>query len=274
MKPGIIHGMPDREYHAHAALGSTSIKTLSDTNISMAEAYQIMHTNENKRTYDTGTLAHALILEGSLDRLVERVDADSWRSNEAKAAKQDAYDAGKIPVNNSEVDSILAPVERMADAVMSHPLASSLLTDFEPEVSAFWEQEGVLLKGRFDAYRANHGQIIDLKTARSARPNDVQKTISDLGYYIQAKQYLNGAQQLTGFIPEWKFIFVQNTEPFTVSVGSLKPEALEQAQARIDIALRRYREALESGRWPGYDHEFIYGLTPWESIKNEEMQNV
>src|SRR5690606_11439894 len=134
-------------------------------------------------------------------------------------------------INNSEVESILNPVERMADSVMNHQLASSLLTDFSPEVSAFWEQGGIKLKARFDAYRPNHGQIIDLKTTRSARPNDVRKSISDFGYYIQAQHYLNGAQAVTGFVPDWKFIFVQNSEPYTVSIGSLDTEALRQAQA-------------------------------------------
>lgn len=269
----LIYDMKDSEYHAHPALGSTSIKALSDTNIAMAEVKVMLETNEHKRVFDTGSLAHALILEGSLNRLVERIDVDAWRTNDAKQAKAAAYAAGKIPINNSEVDSILAPVERMADSVMNHRLASSLLTDFSPEVSAFWENGGVPLKARFDAYRPNHGQIIDLKTTRSARPNDVRKTISDLGYYIQSQHYLNGAQAVTGFVPDWKFIFVQNTEPHTVSVGSLDPDALRQAQARIDIALRRYQEAQSTGNWPGYETEYTYGLTPWESIRNEEMTN-
>lgn len=268
-----IYDLDETAYHAHEALGSTSIKTLSDTNISMAEVKVLLNSNEHKRVFDTGSLAHALILEGSLDRLVERVDVDAWRTNDAKESKAKAYAAGKIPINNSEVESILAPVERMADSVMSHRLASSLLTDFKPEVSAFWEQDGIPLKARFDAYRETHGQIIDLKTTRSARPGDVRKSISDLGYYIQSQHYLNGAQAVTGFIPDWKFVFVQNCEPYTVSVGSLEPEALRQAQARIDIALRRYQEAQSSGNWPGYEQEYKYGLTPWESIKNEDMSN-
>lgn len=269
----LIYDLDETEYHAHEALGSTSIKTLSDTGISMAEVKVLLSTNEHKRTFDVGSLAHALILEGSLDRLVERVDVDAWRTSDAKQAKAQAYAAGKIPINNSEVESILQPVERMADSVMSHRLASSLLTDFSPEVSAFWEQDGTPLKARFDAYRPNHGQLIDLKTTRSARPNDVRKSISDFGYYIQAQHYLNGAQAVTGFVPDWKFIFVQNCEPYTVSIGSLDPEALRQAQARIDIALRRYQEAQSSGNWPGYETEYTYGLTPWESIRNEEMTN-
>jgi len=273
VKPGIYYGLSQDDYFGDAALGSTSMKALSDTNISMAEVQDMMTRNERKRAYDAGTLAHALILEGSLDHLVTRIEADSYRTKAAREAKEEAYAAGLIPVNDTEAETLLGPVERMADSVMSHPLASSLLTDFEPEVSAFWEQGGVPLKARFDAYRAAHGQIVDLKTARSARPSDVRKAISDLGYYIQAGQYLNGATQLTGFTPEWKFVFVQNTEPYTVSVASLDEEALRQAQARISIGIRRYQEAQSSGNWPGYLTEYKYGLTPWEAIRNEEMEN-
>lgn len=268
----LIYDLDETEYHAHEALGSTSIKTLSDTGISMAEVKVMLNSNEHKRTFDVGSLAHALILEGSLDRLVERVDVDAWRTSDAKQAKAAAYASGKIPINNSEVESILQPVERMADSVMNHQLASSLLTDFSPEVSAFWEFDGTPLKARFDAYRPNHGQIIDLKTTRSARPNDVRKSISDFGYYTQAKHYLNGAQAVTGFVPDWFFIFVQNCEPYSVSVHRLDQAALDAGQVRINIALRRYQEAQSSGNWPGYEHMFEQSLTPWEARICEEIQ--
>src|SRR5699024_12498176 len=94
----------------------------------------------------------------------------------------------------------------MQNAVMEHPIAGPLLTGHQPEVSLFWEQDGVACKGRLDAYRPEQGIIADLKLVRSAAPNDVRKQISDYGYYIQAEHYLNGMQLLTGFRPEWYFV--------------------------------------------------------------------
>src|SRR5699024_800889 len=119
---------------------------------------------EHKPEYDVGTLAHALILEGSLDHLVHRVDAKDWRTKAAKEERDQAYNNDMIPINNSEADSILAPVEAMRDAVMAHPIAKDLLTGHVPEVSLFWETDGVPLKARLDAQHPTRGVVADLKT--------------------------------------------------------------------------------------------------------------
>lgn len=269
---GLIYGMPANQYHAADALGSTNIKALADPDISMLEVRQMLAHNEHKAVYDMGTLGHGLILEGSYDDLICRIDADSYRTKDAREERDAAYAAGLIPVNDSEVETMLEPLHKIQDAVMNHSIAGPLLTGHEPEVSAFWQEQGVNLKGRFDAYHADRGAIVDLKILSSARPSEVQKAISDFGYYIQAKTYRNGAHRLTGFMPDFIFVVAQKTEPYTVSVHRLRPEALEAAQRRIDFALARYRRAQESGTWPGYEQIYSQGLTPWERVKTEGIE--
>lgn len=270
---GLSYDMPAKQYHATPALGSTNIKTLADPDISMFEARQLLAHNEHKAVYDLGTLGHGLILEGSYDNLIRRIDADSYRTKDAREERDAAYVDGLIPVNDSEVETMLEPLEKIRDAVMNHSIAGQLLTGHKPEVSAFWEERGINLKGRFDAYHPDRGAIVDLKLLNSARPSEVQKAISDFGYYIQAKTYRNGAHLLTGFVPDFIFVVAQKTEPYTVSVHRLRPEALEAAQVRIDFALDRYRKAQESGKWPGYERIYSQGLTPWERIKTEGIEN-
>lgn len=272
-KTGLVWDLPAEQYFANPALGSTSIKTLSDPDISMAEAQYLLSHNEHKPAYDVGTLAHALILEGSLDHLVQRVEYDNYYKKEAKAARDAAYADGLIPINNSEVDSVLAPVEAMREAVMAHPIARELFTSHEPEVSAFWEQDGVPLKGRIDALHTSKKLAVDLKTIRSARPDDVRKQISDYGYYIQARHYLNGMEAVTGDEHDWLFVMVGKTAPYSVSVHRLAPFVLEDAQIRIDHAISRYKTALEHG-WTGYEQIYEHELTPWEAIKNEALDDV
>lgn len=269
---GLIYEMPAGQYHASKALGSTNIKTLADPDISMFEARRMLAHNEHKAVYDMGTLGHGLILEGTYDNLIRRIDADSYRTKDAREERDEAYADGLIPVNDSEVETMLDPLEKIRDAVMNHSIAGQLLTGHKPEVSAFWEEQGVDLKGRYDAYHPDKGAIVDLKLLQSARPSEVQKAISDFGYYIQAKLYLNGAHLLTGFMPDWLFVVAQKTEPYTVSVHRLRPEALEAAQVRIDFALARYRHAQESGIWAGYERIYEQGLTPWERIKTEGIE--
>lgn len=267
---GMVKDLPSHEYHQLLSLGSTSIKTLSDPDISLFEAKYLMEKDEHKRTFDVGTLTHALILEGTLDHLVAEIPFENYRTKEAREMKQAAYDAGLIPINESEYESMLGDVWGMQAAIYHHDLARDLLTDHEPEVSLFWEQDGVPLKARIDALHQTERIAVDLKTIRSARPNEVRKQISNLGYYIQARDYLNGLKAVTGDEFEWYFVMVQSTEPYTVSVHQLTPEALDDAQIRIDHAIDRYKQAQQTG-WTGYPEVFTQELTPWEAIKNEDL---
>ena len=270
MTTRLVMGMSAAEYHAYPALGSTSLKLFADPDKSLALAKYEMERDEHKAAYDLGTLAHALILEDALDDLVAYVDAPDYRSAGARKERDSAYADGLIPINSTERDTVLGPVEAMRDAVMAHPIAKDLLTGFDPEVSIFWEQDGVQCKARVDALKP--GVAVDLKTIRDARPSAVQKQISDLGYYLQAQHYLNGVEAVTGFRPDWYFVMAQNTEPHTVSVHRLHDAVYESAQWRIDYGLQRYRQALEADHWPGYDQIYEQTLPAWETLKNAELQ--
>lgn len=266
----IVYDMPAEDYFAHPAFGSTSIRHLSDPEVSLAEVKHLLEHDEHKKEYDVGTLAHALILEGSLDHLVVEVPFDTYHSKDAKEMRDAAYAAGLVPLKTPELESILAPVEAMCDSVMAHPIAKDLLTGHAPEVSLFWEQSGVPMKARIDALHQDRKLAVDLKTVRSARPNDFKRQISDLAYYVQAAHYLNGLEAVTGDKYDWLFVAVDKSEPYVVSVHRMSPDALIEGAVRIGHAIDRYKAALERG-WTGYEEIFTQELTPWESMKNESL---
>ena len=266
----IVYDMPAEDYFANPAFGSTSIKLLSDPDISLAEVKHLLGHDEHKKEYDVGTLAHALILEGTLDHLVAPLPFPDYRTKAAREARDLAYSAGMIPVNESEQETMMGPIEAMRDAVFDHPIAAELFTCHQPEVSLFWEQGGVGMKARVDALHQSKGIMADLKTVRSARPNDFRKQISDLGYYIQGTHYRNGGKAVTGFEMDWYFVAVQKTEPYTVSVHKLSQDALDHGQRRIEYAIQRYKQTQETG-WTGYTAVYEQDLTPWEAIKNDEL---
>lgn len=271
MEPTIDQNMPAPEYHAHPAIGSTTLKMVSDFDVSLQEIRYALDHDERKKVYDVGTLGHALILEGSLDDLVARIPFDSYRSKDAKQAREEAYQAGLIPVNDTEVETMLEPVERMRDAVMSHPIAGELLTHHEPEVSLFWETWGIPLKARLDAWIPEKNLIVDLKLVRSANPSDFRRQVSSLGYYIQARHYLNGSKEVTGSDHEWLFVAVGKEQPYSVSVHRLDEDALVQAQERIDYGLERWKRAVQNNDWPGYTEVYEQSLTGWETSRNTDF---
>lgn len=268
----IIYDLPSNDYFADKALGSTSIKTLSDPELSLSDVYYQLHNDVHKPEYDVGTLGHALILEGGIEDVIALVPYDSYRTKAAREAKAEAYANGLIPVNESEATTMLDPLYAIRDEVMNHPIAGPLLTGGHAEVSLFWEQDGVECKGRLDYWKPDQGVAVDLKLLRSAAPNDVRKQISDLGYYIQRVHYQNGVQQLTGFRPQWYWITVAKEAPYSVSVHTMDPSTDDAAQMRIDYALGRYKQAMEANNWPGYTSIYQQSLTPWESIKNEALE--
>lgn len=244
-----ITDMSNADYHAHPALGSTSLKTLATD--SPARWVYEQENKEQKDAFDIGNLAHALILEGDLDRLVRRVDYDDYRKAAARQERDMAINDGLIPINNTEVETKLGPVYEMRNAVMEHETASQMIAgDYLAESSIFWDEDGLQLKCRPDSLKTD--AIWDLKTARSARPNDFGRTAMQLGYHQSAAHYIDGVQRLTGEKLPFRFVIVENTEPYFVSVVELDSASIGLGAELNSIAKANYRASVATGSWPAY----------------------
>lgn len=262
MQPHIIDGLPNAEYHAHPALGSTSLKTLATRT---PAHYQ--HEQANPRhtdAFDLGTAAHSLILEGDTTNL-DIIEANNWLTKDAKTAKAASHAAGRIPLLTKDYQQIQA----MHDAVMAHPTARTLLTGHRPEASVFWEEDGLELKCRPDAWQAH--TIADLKTTRTADPNEFGRTAADFGYHQSAAHYIDGVKAATGETLPFLFILVEKTAPYLVSVVELDEDALDLGRQLNDRAKRIYRECTETGRWPGYPTPEPVSLPMWAIYKAEDL---
>lgn len=241
--PGIYPDLTNAEYHRDAALGSTSLKTLA-----MRTPAHYLHDKQHPKFSDAftlGTAAHSLILEGDTSNIVI-VEADNWLTKAAKEAKAAALAAGKQPLLEKE----MAQVEAMRDAVMTHPVASRYFINHMAEQSVFWEEDGLMLKCRPDAWL--RGTIVDLKTTVDASPNTFGKTAFNFGYFMSAAHYIDGVKAATGEDVKFVFVNVEKTAPYMVSVVELDDVALDYGRQMLDRAKRIYRECTKSGRWPGY----------------------
>lgn len=101
---------------------------------------------EHKDVFDLGSAAHKLVLGVGPDLAV--IDADSWRTKAAQEERDAARAAGAIPLLKADHERVVA----MADRLAEHKTAMTLLSEGEPEVSAYAldERTGVLRRGRFD----------------------------------------------------------------------------------------------------------------------------
>ena len=263
--PGIYSGVSNRDYHADLALGSTSLKTLATKT---PAHYQ--HDKQHPKFSDAftlGTAAHSLILEDDASGILV-VEADNWLTKAAKEAKTEALANGSQPLLHKEWLQICA----MQDAVMAHPVARELFTGHKAEQSVFWEEDGLMLKCRPDAWKP--GLLIDLKTARDANPNEFGKTAHEYGYHQSAAHYIDGVKAATGEELPFLFVLVEKTEPYLVSVVELDIEAVNLGRQLNDRAKRIYRECVESGKWHGYPGQTTAFLPMWAIYQTEELLGI
>ena len=247
---GLVHGLPELEYHALPGLSSTGIKHLL-----RSPAHYQWHKNNRveKPAFDMGHAVHADALETGLD--VVRIEADSWRTKAAQEARDAAHAAGKVPL-------LAADADRAADiarAVKAHPIAGPLLTSGQPEVSLLWTDPttGVDCRGRLDYLRhLNDGRpaIVDVKTTGKSALT-FSRSVIDYGYDTQAWHYADGYERVTGVEPVWLWVVVETEPPHGVIVRQASPDVMYVGSLKTRHARELYRDCTEAGVWPSYTPE-------------------
>lgn len=260
----VLPKMSNRDYHAHVALGSTSLKALA-TRPPALWKYERDNPPESKPEFDLGTIAHSLILEQDESGVVV-IDVEEKRGKVWTEPAEAARNLGKIPLKLAEWRQVVA----MRDAVMADPRGRAAFTGHVPEQSIIWDEDGLMLKARPDALHPH--VIVDLKTTRSADPRDFPRIAFDFGYYQSAPHYQEAVRLATGDDDDRPFLLflVEKTPPHLLSVVEFDAEALEYGRRMNDRAKRIYRECTESGHWPGYPDTEPLGLPRWAEYKLED----
>jgi hypothetical protein len=84
----------------------------------------------------------------------------------------------------------------------------------------------------------------------------------DIGADVQAAFYLRGLQRLTGHDGRVPVRRRECTPPYAVSVVSLAPSALELANHKVQWAIRKWGECLDTGVWPAYATQVVHADAP------------
>ncbi|MGO2634676.1 MAG: PD-(D/E)XK nuclease-like domain-containing protein [Galactobacter sp.] len=260
----IIDGMPSSDYHAHPALGSTSLKTLAAPGGPAKWKAEQGKATEYVQAFSLGTAAHSLILEQDESQIVE-IEAPDWRTKAAKDARDAAVEEGLTPLLTKEIEQVKA----MRDAVMANDMARKAFTGHVAEQSMFWDEDGLQLKCRPDARIP--GLIVDLKTSADADPSEFGRRAFSLGYYISAAHYIDGVRECTGETLPFVFVQVEKEYPYLVSVVQLDDDAIQWGRVMADRAKRIYRECTAKDVWPGYQPFTTVGLPAWAQYQLEDL---
>ena len=262
VEPG-LYDIDAELYHSDpipgGSLSSTGAKKLASTCPAKFK-YWLDNPEPPKKTLDLGTAAHRLVLDDGPELIL--VDAARWDTNAIKAEIAAIRAEGNIPLKRHELEQ----VEAMAAALRKDPDAVRLL---EPgsgvaEQSAFWEDSGVWRRARFDWLR-HDGQIIDYKTARSCRREDLEKAFNEHGYMQQQEWYIDAGVALDVADPEKPFQFVlqEKDPPYLVVVTTCDPMAREIGRHLNTVALNAYAICRENDEWPGYLPNPMIALPSW-----------
>lgn len=240
----VYHGQPCPEL----SLSSTGARTL----ISECPAAYRYGVQEPKTEFEIGNAAHLLCLqpEDFAAHVVE-IEQDDYRTKDARAARDEARAAGKIPLLPAQATMVRA----MRNAIMADPVGSLAFRNGKPEQSLFWRDPefGIWCKTRPDWLPDHRRYLVDIKTTTCAAPAAFTKAIASYGYHQQAAWYLDGVEAVFGVRPErFAFVAVEKKEPYLVSTFWLDEEAIGWGRILNRKARGLFAWCLRNDTWPGY----------------------
>ena len=273
---GWYTNLTNREYHASEGVSSTTLKKfLTQTPASIL--YEREHPQPATDEMNLGSAVHTLVLERdrfALDFAVRPVL--NLRTKAGRAARDQFIEENKTKII-LDADQVAVAYD-MADAILKHPVARSLLADIIAENSIYWRHnsgdETVLLKCRPDALTQHIPLILDVKTTRNASWSFMQKEIARRQYHLSAAMYLEGCnncRELVHYLQTEKLvgfclICVENTPPYQVACYELSPQYIDSGRELFRVAVDRYIECTLTG-WEGYPPVLRVIEPPgWESF--------
>lgn len=268
-EPG-VYDMPPEHYHQDpvpgGSLSSTGARKLLPPSCPALFRHWVDHGEVPRTDWDFGHAAHRQVL-GVGEELVV-VDAEDWRTKAARQQRDEAYEAGKVPLLAADHAVVLD----MAAALRAHPFAAALFRpgSGKPEQSLFWTDPAadVWRRARLDWLpnpRRGRTLVADYKTAKSAAPDEIERAIHQYGYHIQGAFYRAGLSML-GIADDAAFLLVvqEKTPPYLVTVAEVDAMAMRIGEALARQAIDLYAECRASGRWPGYSDDVeLIGLPGW-----------
>lgn len=279
IEPGWYRDMSNEEYHGSFGTSSSQLKTL----LNHTPAHLRYNMDQHKESTDAmnlGTALHTLVLEPEIfdEELAVMPDINRrTKAGKEEFAAFEALNAGKIILKPDQYDK----AKRMADAVMSQPVARILVEDAITESSIYWWYNSTdpdddtkfkeLLKVRPDGLCRSHPIIFDLKSTVDGTWTEFSKTIEKFGYHVSAAMYKEGVNQCRPLLDEvhkmaytsFVFVVVESVEPHLVSLYELSPDAMEMGRVKFRHAVHALKRAHDNN-WPAFPEEIrVIDLPGW-----------
>jgi len=216
--------------------------------------------------FDIGTAAHAIFLEGAADA-VHVVLANDWRTSAAKAERDEAQSKGKIALLEHQFVEVTAMVFTAHEALAEWEGRGLKISDGKSELTYIWqESNGIWCRCRPDCkWPETYVPVLDYKTTgQSADPQEYNRIAIAHGHDIQDAFYRRGIKAIEGEEPDF-VLMVQETEPpYLCAFMELDMITRDMGEQKVKAGIRRWKERLSSGYWPGYGNDtYTLEAPPW-----------
>lgn len=255
---GIIHGLPESEYHgAKALISKSSLDLFGDKSpFHYLAALDAPLEDGNAAPLRIGAAYHIGVLQpdmfasqvlrmpdfGPMQSSTNRRIRDEWIATEA---------VGKTYLTRSEWEQVNA----MRDVLLTSRLGRKLLSPGgEAEVTALWTcpETGMRCKSRADWLHADRGIFVDLKSALSAKPDDFMRAVAAHRYHVQDAMYSRAFDENDVPIQEFVFLVQEKAPPYAYACYRLTVNAKLRGEELYMRELRQLRECIDNDYFPCY----------------------
>jgi hypothetical protein len=260
--------MSTLEYFALPYLNQSGLKTLRESPF----LFKHPRIRESTPAQQFGTWFHTLLMENELfweTYIPEPVFQHDGRSLPGKTERRLFREAseGKGVISNGDYQLL----NRMREAALADPVARQLFAAGKAEQTLIWEDEtGILCKARIDWLPdAVEHMIVDVKTASSANPSELQRSVIKWGYHIQDAWYRRGYAHVFGREPDFIFSFHEKPkhpedEPIPPVLIELDRNFRAAGQREVARLLTLYQECVNNNEWPSYTQGItLLSPPPW-----------
>jgi hypothetical protein len=244
-KPG-FYLMPEPEYRRDPcpspSLNQSLIKIILDQSVRHAKvAHPKLNPTweENDATkYDIGNIAHRLLIGAG--KKLEIVDADDWRTKEAKERREKAREKGALAILAKDHGRGLMMMDEAREQLDADPELVDTFANGKGygEVIAAWKEGSTWFRIMLDWLSLDLLRYDDYKTtSASAAPTALPYRIEDGGWDVQAafaERALDALDPDNMGRRKFRFIVQESDEPFALTSIELP----ESAKPRIGPHIR------------------------------------
>jgi hypothetical protein len=273
-KVGVFQGLPMPDYLALEAVSASDLRRVVQECVKSAWFHSPFNPNrpvqESTSAQLLGSAAHALLLEGNSDQIVV-VEAENFKTKEARCQRDGALEEGKIPLLPHVFDVVLAmSLAARAFVESLKETEPAIYAMFQPgggraEETVVWQDGETLCKIRLDMISQDNLVVVDYKTSGTiAEPNTwLRRQAIPMGYIVSDGLYRRGVEAVFGVCePKYVFLVQENEPPYMCSINGLDKSAEATTDTMVSRALRSWEECVKNNHWPGYPQRVAWHELP------------